>query len=120
MREVVWLVRTLGGGVLRRRRSQPAAVPRAKSREMAEVMRTLPDRYAYRLPDRTLQHVTQAAAAGEWERAVDTTIFVLTVRAVPVTASERDQLAELAETLRVSSVHAEDLRICDDARQGRH
>ncbi|MEV0406516.1 hypothetical protein [Actinoallomurus sp. NPDC050550] len=117
LREVLGLLRLAAGRVSRPRRLETVAMTRAESRELAEVMRALPDRYADRLPERTLRHVTDDAAAGKWEHAVEQTIGVLASRAVPVSAAERDQLAGLADALGLPVSRIADLHTDADAGQ---
>jgi hypothetical protein len=68
-------------------------------RELAQTMRHLPGRYTGRIGPRTLQRVTSAAAAGQFERAVERLIRSLHVRAEPVTAGERDELRAVLEAM---------------------
>jgi hypothetical protein len=68
-------------------------------RELAQAMRHLPGRYTDRLGPRTLQRVTSAAAAGQFEKAVEQLIRSLRARAEPVTADERDELRAVLEAM---------------------
>jgi len=68
-------------------------------RELAQTMRHLPGRYTGRLGPRTLRRVTNAAAAGQFERAVEQLIRSLHVRAEPVTTGERDELRAVLEAM---------------------
>lgn len=99
--EALWMVRLLGGHVPGRRRYAIRRRPASpqESRELAVVMRRLPATYADRIGTRLRQKVTEAAAAGEWERAVDQLITGLRARSVPVTADERDELRSLLRAL---------------------
>lgn len=116
--DVLWIMRLAGGRVVRRRRRrlQPAAVTRAETRKLAEVMRALPGRYADRLPARTLDRVAEAAAAGEWERAVEQAIAALASHALPVSADEREQLANLADALGLSTGRLAKVRTYNEAQ----
>jgi hypothetical protein len=75
------------------------AKPRKEQRDLAEAMRRLPGHYADRLSARTLQRITDAAAAGQWENAVNELITALHARAEAVTAAERDDLHALLDAL---------------------
>jgi hypothetical protein len=68
-------------------------------RELAQTMRRLPGRYTDRLGSRTLRRVTRAAAAGQFEKAVERLIRSLHARAEPVTADERDELRAVLEAM---------------------
>jgi hypothetical protein len=68
-------------------------------RELAQTMRHLPGRYTNRLGPRTLQRVTSAAAAGQFEKAVEKLIWSLRVRAEAVTADERDELRAVLDAM---------------------
>jgi hypothetical protein len=46
----------------------------------AEVVRQMPGRYAGRLSARALEEITGAAAAGQWEKAIDQLIMALHAR----------------------------------------
>lgn len=61
-------------------------------RELAQIMRNLPGRYADRLPRRTVNQIQAAAAAGQWEYAVRRLVTRLRWQAAPVNAAERDEL----------------------------
>jgi hypothetical protein len=108
--EAVRLVRLAGGQLIRRRRYRVASVTPQESRELAEVMRALPGRYADRLAPRTVQRITTAAAAGEWEYAIKALIRALISRSVPVTAGEREQLAAVADALGMPGVWVDALQ----------
>jgi hypothetical protein len=66
------------------------AQSRKEQRELAEAMRRLPGRYADRLSARTREKIAGAAAAGQWERAIDQLITTLHARAEIITAAERE------------------------------
>lgn len=109
--EALWLVRVLGGRVAGRRRyviSHRPASPQ-ESRELAVVMRRLPATYADRIGPRLRQKVTDAAASGEWERAVDQLVRGLRARSVPVTTDERDELRALLRALHMPGEAADAL-----------
>ncbi|MCO5967634.1 hypothetical protein NDW01_04435 [Actinoallomurus sp. WRP6H-15] len=112
MREVAWLLRAGAEAVAgrRRRRLASVAVSRTAGGQLAQQLRALPGHYADRLPARTTRRVEQAAAAGEWEDAVEQAITGLASRAAPVSTAERDQLTELADELGLSGARTADLR----------
>lgn len=100
--EALWVVRLLGGrGTPRRRRYaiRRETPTRQESRELAAAMRRLPARYADRIGLRLQQKVTEAAASGEWERAIDQLIAALRSRSAPVSADERDELQSVLRAL---------------------
>jgi hypothetical protein len=72
---------------------------RKEQRELADAMRRLPDRFADRLPARTVEQVRGAAAAGRWEHAVDELIIALQARAEAVTVEEREHLRHVLKAL---------------------
>ena len=82
---------------------------RNEQRELAERMRRLPGRFADRLPDRTTKQVTDAAAAGRWEQAVDELITALHVHAGRVTDRERAELHAVLEALSMPADRADAL-----------
>jgi hypothetical protein len=92
--ETLWLVRMLGGRAMRRRRYEINRVrlTRTESQKLAEAMRRLPGQYADRVAPRTLRRISGAAAAGQWEWAVDRLMIALRFGPVPVTAGEREEL----------------------------
>jgi hypothetical protein len=114
--EALWLVRLAGGRVIRRRRYRPASATPQESRRLAEAMRVLPSQYADRLAPRTVQRITAAAAAGEWEDAVEALINALGSASVPISASERVQLRTVADALGLAADHLDALQPTDQAR----
>lgn len=80
-----------------------AATSQMEHRELAQIMRRLPGRYADRLPKRTVNQIRTAAAAGRWERAVEMLITWLRRQAAPVTAPERDELRAVLEAMNMPS-----------------
>jgi hypothetical protein len=83
----------LAGGAARYRGPAPCASrPRQEQRELAATMRALPGRFADRLSASALERITGAAAAGQWEEAVEELITALHTRAKAVTDQERDEL----------------------------
>lgn len=102
--EVLWVARLLGGLTTRRRRRyaiRHESPTRQESRELAALMRRLPVRFADRIGPRLQQKITEAAAAGEWERAVEQLIVALCTRSVPVSQDERDELRSALRALRM-------------------
>jgi hypothetical protein len=91
--EARWFMRLLGDTIIGRRRHELPSVTRQENRALAEAMRRLPGRYSDRLAPRTLQRITGAAAAGQWERAVDQLITALGSGSAPLTDDERTELA---------------------------
>jgi hypothetical protein len=79
-------------------------------RELAQMLRRVPGRYYGRLPERALAKVTGAAAAGQWEKAVEDLIISLSAHAVPVTAEERQELRAVLEAMHMSGCWADALR----------
>jgi hypothetical protein len=88
-----------GGGTRYRRQESGVIRTRQEQRQLAETMRTLPGRFADRLSTRRLQQVTRAAAAGQWEEAVEKLITALHARAEMITRAERDELCAVLEAL---------------------
>ena len=72
---------------------------RKEQRELAATMRRLPDRFADRLSAQDLQQVRGAAAAGQWERAIDELITALHARSEAVTGQECEELRAVLEAL---------------------
>jgi hypothetical protein len=95
------LVRMFGGKATPRRRYEINSVrpTRTESQKLAETMRRLPGHYADRIASRALRRITSAAAAGQWERAVDQLITALRFGSAPVTAGERDELHAVLQAL---------------------
>jgi hypothetical protein len=72
LNEALGFLGLAGGSNARNGRYEPGmAKPRKEQRDLAEAMRQLPGRYADRLSARTLQRIIGAAAAGQWENAVN-------------------------------------------------
>jgi hypothetical protein len=103
------LVHLLGGWRTGRHQYGDATRTRNEHRELAGTMRRLPGRYADRLQPRTLERITAAAAAGQWEKAVEQLIAALRSGAERVTPQERDQLRALLEALNLPSERADPL-----------
>ncbi|CNF62313.1 Uncharacterised protein [Mycobacterium tuberculosis] len=78
-----------------------ATMPREQQRKLADTMRHLPGRFQDRLPPAVLQRITGAAAAGQWEKAIDHLVMALYMRHAPVTPAER---AELRGALRALGI----------------
>jgi hypothetical protein len=101
-----------GDSNARNGRYEPSmAKPRKEQRDLAEAMRRLPGRYADRLSARTLQRITAAAAAGQWEKAVNELITALHARAEAVTAAERDDLHALLNALNMPVQRVDNLAV---------
>src|SRR3954471_13905177 len=114
--EALWLVRLAGGRVTRRRRYRPASATPQERRRLATAMRVLPSQYADRLAPRPVQRITAAAAAGQWEDAVEALINALGSASVPITAAERDQLRTVADALGLATDHLNALQPTDQTR----
>lgn len=67
--------------------------------------------YGGRLPARGLSDVREAAAAGEYTEAVDVLLAGLIALRTPVTGTERDELAELAEAAGIDPARTRDLNV---------
>lgn len=80
---------------------RPAMPPltRRQHRELAQTLRRLPSCYRDRLPQPTLRRVTDAAATGRWEKAVELLVSALHSRAARVTAAERNELRAIVTAL---------------------
>lgn len=90
--DVLWVLRVATGTQSRYRGSRSTARSTMEHRELAQIMRNLPGRYADRLPRRTVNQIQAAAAAGQWEYAVRRLVTRLRWQAAPVNAAERDEL----------------------------
>lgn len=101
--DALWAVRVVAGGRARNAKPEPPAGtgPQMSRRDLAQAMRQLPGRYTDRLDARTLDRITRACAAGQWEKAVLRLISALRVRAQRITAAERDDLRALLQALRM-------------------
>jgi hypothetical protein len=62
-------------------------------------MRALPGRFASRISASTLRRVTDAAAAGQWEDALEHLMIALHARAAVVTQTEHEELCGVLEAL---------------------
>lgn len=101
--DVLWLLREATGAQTRYRHSGSTSMSRADHRELAQIMRHLPSQYADRLPHRAHRQIQAAAAAGQWEKAVETLIRALCKQAKAVTVAERDQLRAVLDAMNMSS-----------------
>lgn len=72
-------------------------------RELARRCRVLPDRFADRLGEDVLPLVRSLARGGEWDELVDNVIAALVHKDARVSAEERDELAALADALRLET-----------------
>lgn len=99
--DLLWVLQVTIGPRTRRLPRTKAAVadPVIGHRELAELMRQLPRRYAQRLPARTLDRVRAAAAAGRWENAAEILVVALRNRTELITPQERDELHALLSAL---------------------
>jgi hypothetical protein len=112
LNEALGFLGLAGGSNARNGRYEPSmAKPRKEQRDLAEAMRRLPGRYADRLSARTVQRITGAAAAGQWEKAVDELITALHARAEAVTAAERDDLHALLDALNMPAERVDNLAV---------
>lgn len=82
---------------------------RKEQRALASAMRALPGRFADRLSARTVEQVRAAAAAGQWEQAVDELIIALHTRAEAITDQEREELHAVLEALEMPAERADAL-----------
>jgi hypothetical protein len=109
LNEALELLGIAGGSTRYRRQESGMTRTRQEQRELAETMRTLPGRFADRLPTRKLQQVTGAAAAGQWEEAVEKLITALRVRSEMITRAEREELCAVLEALNMPREHLDPL-----------
>jgi hypothetical protein len=72
---------------------------RKEQRELADAMRELPDRFAGRVPAHVLEQIRVAAAAGQWERAVDELISALHARGEVTSDQEHEKLRAVLRAL---------------------
>ena len=93
-------------------------VPRARAeqRELAEAMRRMPGRYANRLSAQAASGITAAAAAGQWEKAIDQLTTTLHARAEIITAAEREELCAVLKALNMPSECVDTLLARPDRR----
>lgn len=106
-----WLGRLARERLRGQRRYAIAGAPTPEEgRELAEVMRRLPGRYAGRLTPRTLRGIRGAAAAGQWEQALDRLLTALRARSAPVTAGEREELRTVLAALQMPTERVDSLR----------
>jgi hypothetical protein len=98
-----------GGSTRYRRQESGMTRTRQEHRELAATMRILPGRFADRLSTRKLRQVTDAAAAGQWEEAVEKLIAALHVRAAMITGTEREELCAVLEALNMPREHLDAL-----------
>lgn len=90
----------IAGSTARYRRPAPCAGrPRQEQRELAARMRALPGRFADRISAYTLRQVTDAAAAGRWEEAVEQLVIALHARMERITTGEHAELREVLRAL---------------------
>jgi len=110
---VLWVLRAVAGWETGLSKPGSAAVtgPGMGHGELVQAMRHLPGRFADRLGTRTLNRVTSACAAGQWEKAVQVLITALRARAEPITTAERDQLSALLEALRMPGERVDKLTL---------
>lgn len=114
--DVRWLVHLARG---RRRYAITALAEPEEIRALAQVMRRLPGRYADRLPPRILRRVGGAAAAGQWEHAVDRLLTALHARSTPVTVAECEELRAVLSALRMPTDRVDMLIVRGDGRAER-
>jgi hypothetical protein len=100
-----------GGSNRYARRDTGTTRTRQEQRELAEAMRALPGRYVGRLPARTLEQITAAAAAGHWEQAVDELITALHARAEAITTDELEGLRAVLDALNMTREHLDTLLV---------
>ena len=105
-----------------RRRRRPVTRHEAptpqESRALAAVMRRLPGRYAGRIGPRLQQKVTEAAASGEWEWAVQQLVAALRSRSAQISAEERDELRFLLTALHLPADGVDALAARPQERSG--
>lgn len=92
----------LGLNVERTSLTSPQAIEQRsglRHRDVAELLRGLPGTYRDRLPHRTLRRITDSAAHGRWETAIEVLVRALHVLHAPVSPAERDDLRTLLHAL---------------------
>lgn len=100
----------LAPGAARYRGPAPCASrPRHEQRELAAAIRALPGRFADRLSASALERITGAAAAGQWEDAVEELITALCARAEAIIDTERDELRTVLVAMNMTSEHLDGL-----------
>ncbi|MEO3797837.1 MafI family immunity protein [Nonomuraea sp. B10E15] len=85
--------------VLRDRADSLPLIPSLTEQEMVERVSALPETYADRLPERTLDWLTGLRDEKEWEHLAESMVSMLRAYQVPVTARERDRLAMVLDAL---------------------
>jgi hypothetical protein len=86
--------------------------------DLAQAIRRIPARYHGRVPDRTLAKVTAAAAAGQWERAVNKLITALSACAEPITTDEHQELRTILTALHMPGHRADALTLVQHGKTG--
>jgi hypothetical protein len=89
---------------------------RKEQREPAEAMRRMPGLYATRLSARAVEEITAAAAAGQWEKAIDQLITALHARAETITAGELEELRAVLKALNMPTEFLGTLLVHPDRR----
>ncbi|MBC6465857.1 hypothetical protein [Actinomadura alba] len=89
----------------------PVGIPGMDHHELAQTIRRFPGRYHGRVPDRTLARITAAAAAGQWEKAVNKLITALSACAEPITTDEYQELRTILTALHMPGHRAAALRL---------
>jgi hypothetical protein len=79
-------------------------------------MRRMPGLYATRLSARAVEEITAAAAAGQWEKAIDQLITALHARAETITAGELEELRAVLKALNMPTECVGTLLVCPDRR----
>lgn len=70
-------------------------------RELASRSAALPEQFADRIPQPQLDGLRSLARGGEWGELVDALTAGLVKRRLPVTVTERDELAALANAMKL-------------------
>ena len=109
--EALELLGLAGGADRDGLRNSGATRTRHEQRELADMMRRLPGRFADRLPARALERIVSAAAVGQWENAVDELIIALHARAETITSAERDELHTVLDALNMPGEHLDALTL---------
>ncbi|MGH3646149.1 MAG: hypothetical protein ACRDTM_03080 [Micromonosporaceae bacterium] len=71
----------------------------------------MPERYADRLPERSLKQIVSFRNAGEWKFVVDWLMASLVRHSVTISTRERDELAEILPMLRLPTDELEQLTV---------
>lgn len=111
LREAFELVRLAGGSLSRPGRHRPMVISRMDHRQLAHTIRQMPDRFHGRLPERTLAKISDAAAAGQWEKAVNKLITSLSAYAEPITPDEREEFRTVLTALHMPVRRADTLTL---------